>query len=189
MAAGGYNPWAQQVFNLSRDFILTYPTPIIQVADRVTASTTKSTYRLHWNSIGLWPDFSAQVIAYWNAVPPNDKQSNVYTQDAYTNRFQAVSSGFSQAANEGNVKDLLHTFVTDVQNAAANGLHGAPRPSDRHSRLQKWEHGVEANAVAGVPDLVMVTEHAANPRRITAILEVKNPWQVTPALVDEVIQS
>jgi hypothetical protein len=47
---------------------------------------------------------------------------------------------------------------------------------------------VEANALAGIPDFVMAAEYGS-PRRITAILEVKNPWQVTPRLVDEVIQS
>lgn len=70
-----------------------------------------------------------------------------------------------------------------------NGLNGAARPKDKHSKSQRWEQGVEANNLAGIPAFVMVTEYGNLPRRITAMLEIKNPWQVTPALIDAVINS
>jgi len=84
MAVVAYNPLAQQIFDLSRDFVLTYLTSTIRVANRLTASTTQSTYRLHWNTIDVWQNFDALVIAYWNAVPQNDKQHFIYTQSVYS---------------------------------------------------------------------------------------------------------
>ena len=82
--AAQYDPWAIQTFDLSRGFILTNPTPPIQVANLLANSTTRSTYRLHWNWLALWDNFGALVHEYWNNVVPQvDKQSNVYTQAAY----------------------------------------------------------------------------------------------------------
>src|SRR5207248_2827790 len=90
---------------------------------------------------------------------------------------------------EGNIRVCIDKFVVDIHSAAANGLNGAARPTDQHSKLQRWEQGVEANNLAGIPDFVMVTEYGNLPRRITAMLEIKNPWQVTPALINAVINS
>ena len=188
MASPAYNPLAQQVFDLSREFILSYATPTVLVSDRSTNSTTQSTYRLRWNTIHIWENFGTLVTTYWNAVPQTDKQQFVYTQNAYSDRYQILSSGLSRAANEGDVKSLVNEFVTPVHWAAANGLNGAARPVDQHSRFQRWEQGVEANQLAGIPDFVLTTEHG-HPRRITAVVEVKNRWQVNPGGVDHVIQS
>ena len=102
--------------------------------------------------------------------------------------MQSVAT-FTRVANEGDVKGRIQEFVVPVHSAAANGLNGAPRPTDQHSKLQRWEQGVEANNLAGIPDFVMATEYGIPPRRITAMLEVKNPWQVTPARIDAVINS
>jgi hypothetical protein len=185
--AAQYDPRAPQTFNLSRQFILTNATPPIQVANVLTNSTTKSTYRLHWDWISLWEDFGDRVYQYWNnVVPQADKQRNVYTQAAYSERVQTVAT-FTRVANEGDVKGRIQEFVLPVHSAAANGLNGAPRPTDQHSVLQRWEQGVEANHLAGIPDFVMAAEYGNPRRRITAMLEVKNPWQVTPALIDAVI--
>ena len=116
-------------------------------------------------------------------VPEGDKQTNVYTQAEYRGRVQIVATN-ARAANEGDIKGILNTFVTEVHSAAANGLNDAPRPTDRHSELHRWEQGVEANRLAGIPDFVMATEYGHNPRRVTAVVEVKNPWQITPHLID-----
>ena len=100
--------------------------------------------------------------------------------------MQTVAT-FMSVANEGEVRGRIQEFVLPVHSAAANGLNGAPRPTDRHSVLQRWEQGVEANHLAGIPDFVMATEYGNPQRRVTVLLEVKNPWQVTPALIDAVI--
>jgi hypothetical protein len=187
--AAQYDPWALQPFDLSRRFILTNPTPPIQVGNELTNSTTRSTYRLHWNWLALWDNFGALVNQYWNnVVPQANKQSNVFTQGEYSGIVQDVAT-FIRVGNEGDVKGRIQAFVVPVHSAAANGRNGAPRPSDRHSILQRWEQGVEANNLAGIPDFVMATEYGIPSRRLTAILEVKNPWQVTPARIDAVINS
>jgi len=188
MAVAPFDPWGQPALDLSRDLILTNPTPLTLVADRVTHSTTRSVYRVHWNTIAPWNDFGARVIHYWNNVSQVDKQTNVMERAAYRDRFQRVE--FSMAGNEGNVRALIFEFVAAVHSATANGGNGgnAPRPSDPHSILQQWEQGVEANALAGRPDLVMRSEHGHIPYRVTVMVEAKNPWQVIPAGLDQVVQ-
>jgi len=61
-------------------------------------------------------------------------------------RFRSV--GFSQAGNESDVKALTNEFIQLVHSAASNGRDGAHRPSNVHSKLQRCEQGVEANAQA-----------------------------------------
>src|SRR5437762_1728311 len=188
MAAAHFNPPAP-IFDLSRTLVLSSPTPPIQVANELTNSTTRSTYRLHWNWIALWDDFGTLVHQYWNnVVPLVDKQINVFMQVEYTAIVHDVST-FRRVANEGEVKGRIKVFVEPVHSSATNGRNGTLRPSDQHSILQQWEPGVEANNLAGIPDFVMATEYGIPARRITAILEVKNPWQVTPILIDNVINS
>jgi len=185
--AAQFNVWDVGAFDLSREFVLTHPTPPVVVSNSVTTSTTRSCYRMHWNTIGVWHDFRDRVVQYWTTgVTPYDKQRNVLALDTFRDRFQSV--GTTPAANEGDVKTRLNEFVQAVHSAAANGRNHAPRPSDRHSQLQRWENGVEAREHAGIPDFIMASEYG-NPRRITVVVEVKNPWQVTAPLVDLVIQS
>src|SRR5436190_17459919 len=100
MAAAHFDP-RLPTFDLSREFILSHATPPIQVANELTNSTTRSTYRLHWNWLAVWDNFGALVQQYWNnVVPQTDKQANVYTQGAFRDRFQSVSMN-SQVGNEG----------------------------------------------------------------------------------------
>jgi len=128
-----FDPWAQ-VFNLSREYILSSPTPPIQIADIVSQSTTRSTYRLHWNTIAFWGNFGDLVQHYWNnVVTQADKQQFVFTQDGYRLMVQTLASGMS-IANEDITKVCIDTFPVA---AAANGLNGAPRPSDQHSKLER----------------------------------------------------
>jgi hypothetical protein len=185
-APAGFNPWDPLIFDLTREFVLTYPTPTIQVTEWPTVSTTPPVFRLHWNTLEEWRDFGDRVIEYWNnTVTPNDKQSFVSTQGEYVGRYRGASW---KAAMGGNVKSLYDDFITAVQDSAANGRNNAHLPSDRHSRLQRGDQGVEANALAGIPDCVMVSDFGY-PRRFTAVIEIRDPWRVTPDLVDQVIQS
>jgi len=128
---------------------------------------------LEWDTIAVWYDFAPRVIQYWNAFPQVDKQSNVMTRTTYGERLQVV--GNSAAGNEGDVKAVANEFIHPVHSAAANGRNGTPRPSDPHSKLQRWEPGVEANAQAGIPDFLMIAEYGYPPRWVTVMVEVKNP--------------
>src|SRR6266480_3551966 len=107
MAATQYDPWALPIFNLSREFILTYPTPPIQVANELANSTTRSTYRLHWNWIALWDNFGTLVHQYWNNIVPQvDKPTNVFTRGEYSGRVQLIAMD-SRVGNEGEVKGKI----------------------------------------------------------------------------------
>ena len=130
-----------------------------------------------------------QVTHYWNnVVRQADKQRNVFTRGEYSGIIQHVAT-YARVGNEGDVKGRIQDFVLPIHSSAANGRNDAPRPTDRHSMLQRWEQGVEANTLAGIPDFVMATEYGYPLRRTTALLEVKNPWQITSGLIDEVIDS
>jgi hypothetical protein len=56
------------------------------------------------------------------------------------------------------------------------------QPTATTMLLVHREQGVEASVHAGVPDFVMATEQGVAPRRITVVLEVKNPWQVIQSI-------
>ena len=127
MAAAPFDPWGQLALELSCDYVLTNPMPPTLVADRVTHSTTRLVYRVHWNTITPWNDFSAQVIQYRNNVLQFNKQTNVMVQEEYRGHFHHVR--FSIAGNTGNVRALICEVVEAVHSAAANGGN-APRPSD-----------------------------------------------------------
>ena len=115
--AAPYDPWAIQAFDLSRQYILSSPMPPIQVANAnmLTNSTTRSTYRLHWNWLALWDDFGALVPHYWNKVVPQaDKQRNVYTQAAYRTIVQGVATFTrvaTKATSRGAFKISLYLFI------------------------------------------------------------------------------
>jgi hypothetical protein len=137
-----YDPWAQQTFDLSRAFILTHPTPPICIANELANSTTRSTFRLHWDTLTLWDNFGGLVTHYWtNLVPAADKQAMVFTRGEYSGLIQRVAT-FMSVGNEGDVKGRIQDFVVPVQASASNGRNGAPRPSDYHSILQRWEQGI-----------------------------------------------
>src|SRR5436309_5281480 len=104
MAAAHFDP-RLPTFDLSREFILSHATPPIQVANELTNSTTRSTYRLHWNWLALWDNFGMFVNQYWNNVVPQvDKQANVFSQGEYSGRFSSISTN-SRVGNEGAVKE------------------------------------------------------------------------------------
>ena len=73
-------------------------------------------------------------------MPEYDKQTNVLARGAYSDYFQHVS-GWSSAANEGDVKAQFDRFVEPVHSSGANGRNGAPLPTDRgnkESKQDKW---------------------------------------------------
>ena len=187
--AAVFDPWAQVQFNLSREYVLSNPIPPVQIADTCSHSTTKSVYRLHWNGIGLWNNFGNLVNQYWNnVVSQADKQQYVSYRDAYRVALQTVAKDI-RVSDKEIVKVCIDTFPVAIHGAAGNGLNGATRPMDQHSKLQRWGTGIEGYTVAGIPDFVMATEYMNVPRRITVMVDVKNPWMVTPDLIDAVINS
>jgi hypothetical protein len=194
MAQASPPAWAAagcQPFNISRADALNSPTPPIHVVEHHSHSVTTPTYRLRWNEIHLWRDFDDLVREYWaNLVPQIDKGELIFSDAALRLLAQSVATQ-DTVANENIVVACINAYPIIVHSVAANGLNDANRPSDRHSRFRHWAPGITGpqGEVAGIPDFVMATEATSPPRRITVIVEVKNPWIVTPDIVDEVIDS
>src|SRR5436190_13584832 len=109
MAAAHFNPPAP-IFDLSRTLVLSSPTPPIQIANELSNSMTRSTYRLHWNWLAVWENFGTLVQQYWNNVVPQvDKQANVFTQGEYINILYEVATD-ERVANEGAIKGRIQAF-------------------------------------------------------------------------------
>ena len=173
-------------FDMTRNSVLTVELPSIPLAPaaELSRSTTLSRYRLHWDHLFRWNDFDQTVQQYWDTVPEADKLANVLHLQAFFLIYQTLPAAHVNSA-EGHIRAQIDSLVKVLHNAAANGLGNAPRPTDRHSCMVRWDQGFYANQLAGIPDFVFQTESA--PVRPTALVEVKNPWLVTPAGIDQVL--
>lgn len=74
-------------------------------------------------------------------------------------------------------QDCIQYFI---HSAAANGLGNFPRPFDWQSVLRRWEQGLEANALAGIPKFVTIPA-------ITSHQHNAGMQEFLAALIDEVI--
>jgi hypothetical protein len=96
--------------------------------------------------------------------------------------FAAVNG--REARTEEDIKAYLLSFVMEVHNCAARANNGAPLPSDLHASFIRISAGAGNYGLVGVSDFAM---YADEQQRICLVGEVKNPWMVTPALIDEVL--
>jgi hypothetical protein len=178
-----WNPTAPLALNVTREGLLNVSLPPLRAGDQPSISSTRSRYRLHWNQLFLWQGFEQSVVDYWDAVPPGDKNAVVANNMLLSGAWQNVMNDARLLA-EGDIKACIDKCPVEFHSAAANGANGAPAPTDLHSSIHRCGQGAAGWGLAGVPDFVMY--HAANPR-VTALVEVKNPWLVTPLQIDEVI--
>ena len=169
------------VFNVNRADLLGYALPPFLAGDQPSASTTTSRYRLHWNRLDIWGDFANQVSAYWNSVPPHDRNAMVATQSGLQDRWQRIANN-PRILTEDDVKSCVQEYPLVFHSYAANGEAGAPVPGDAHSTCYPCSLGANQWNLAGVPDFVM---HYID--RVTALIEVKNPWLVTPQRINDVL--
>jgi len=96
--------------------------------------------------------------------------------------------------NEGDVKERQGPFVPVIHNYAAVGRNHAPMPSDIHSTMAHINPGGHTNlTVDGTPDFVFSrtqnNPHFAPWDPYTILGEVKCPWLVTPARIDQVLRT
>jgi hypothetical protein len=178
-----WTPGAPIGFNVSCENLLAYALPPFRAGDERVVSTTRSRYRLHWNQLVLWPNFDNAIVTYWNTVSQHDKTALVTTQQTLSDRWQSVAND-TRIMGEDNIKACMDTYPLACHSAAANGANGAPMPGDLHSSMHRCGSGAAQWGLAGVPNFVMY--HA---NRVTALVEVKNPWLVTPQKIDEVLNS
>jgi len=188
--------WFYQVpvFDISREALLSASLPPIPFAPRSSAAVHASTYRLAWGELRLWDTFPGEVTNYWESLPQVDKTALVYTQASYHTEAQQVVWTAHPPTNEGDVKERQGPFVPVIHNYAAVGRDHAPMPSDAHSTMAHINPGGHTNlTVDGCPDFVFSrTRHnplfeAWDP--YTILGEVKCPWLVTPARIDQVLQT
>ena len=88
-------------------------------------------------------------------------------------------------SSEPDIKHCVRVYVQMIQNMAAIGEQDAPLPSDDHAELIPVEAGPGNCSLEGVPDFALRSR--GGDKLVTAVVEVKNPWVVTPRQIDQVI--
>lgn len=178
-----WTPAVPIVFDVNRQSLLGYHLPPFRVSDQPSALTTTSRYRLRWNHLDIWNDFGHRVSTYWNTVPQADRTASVAAQIQLQDRWQSIANN-SRILSEDDIKACIDLYPISCHRFAANGALGAPMPSDIHSAPDRCTVGAAQWGLAGAPDFVM---HHLD--RVTALMEVKNPWLVPPQRIDEVLNS
>ena len=176
-------PGVNIVFDVNRESLVGYSLPPFRAGDQPSASTTRSRYRLRWNQLAVWDDFGDRVSEYWNTVPQADRNALVANQGELQGRWQFIANN-PRILSEDDIKQCMDSYPIACHLYAANGAQGAPLPSDIHCVADRCSLGASQWGLAGVPDFVM--HHLA---RVTVVMEVKNPWLVTPQSIDEVLDS
>jgi hypothetical protein len=181
------------VFDISRETLLTCPLLPIRFARNSSRAIHASTFRLRWDELRLWDTFSQEVTDYWQRVPQVDKAALVYAQGTYNFTANEVLQTYPPT-NEGDIKDRQGRFVPPIHNYAAVGHNHAPRPSDVHSRMEHINPGGHTNmTVDGTPDFVFTRTRNTPAFQgwdpFTVLGEIKCPWLVTPAKIDEVLRT
>lgn len=137
-----------------------------------------------WNYIAEWPKFHGSVTTYWaTEVPNEDKMALVVNQRHYQGQWLAVTAT-PEGMTEADIKLGFEAFPAQIQNYLGIGLHGVPLPSDLHSKIHHCAAGAVNYRLVGTPDFVLLNNTT---NRVTALVEVKTPWLVTPAQIDAVI--
>jgi hypothetical protein len=170
-------------FDVNREGLLSHSLPPFQAGDQPTTSTTTCRYRLRWNQLDLWNNFEDQVLTYWNTVALDDRAALVALLNDLGVRWYVIAND-QRILSEDDIKVSIDLYPNHFHRIAANGQLGAPLPIDDHSTISRCTPGAAQWGLVGVPDFVM---HGLN--SVTALMEVKNPWLVTPQQIDEVIDS
>ena len=178
-----WNPGVPIVFNVTRENILGYFLPPFRAGDQPSTSTTTSRYRLRWNQLDIWTNFADRVSEYWDTVSQADREALVVNQVQLQHMWQSIANN-PRILTEDDIKACVDLYPIACHRSAANGAMGAPLPSDYHSVADRCTLGAGQWGLSGAPDFVM---HHLD--RVTALMEVKNPWLVTPQKIDEVIES
>jgi hypothetical protein len=118
-------------------------------------------------------------LHYWGTVPQADKTALVCTFAAVTSIFNAYR-GIVAVSEEG-IKLALATLPFRFHTQATRSDDGQPLPSDHHSDIVPFEPGW---SFIGNPDYFFFSSRQ---RRITAVLDAKKPWSVTPQQISDLL--
>lgn len=170
-------------FDLARGNVLATPLPPVRDALHTATSVTTSRYRLRWNRLSQWATFEDDMNNYFtNNVTAADIAALVMNFSGLQQFWNAVNE--SHIRTEAQIKLPFLTYAKEVHNIVANGMYGAPPPSDVHSSIVEVDSGAGSHGLVGVSDFALRNDLEG---RITVVGEVKNPWKVTPEQIDQVI--
>jgi hypothetical protein len=179
----GLNMHTPTTLDSTRGTVLKTSLPPVRPALRTATSTTKSRFRLRWDELAEWHSFEDDAVAYFNnVVPPTDLAALIANYNGVKGLWEAVFG--ERVRTEADIKRCVLTYVRQIHNIAARGASSAPLPSDDHSTLVPIEPGAGSYNLLGVSDFALFNELE---QRVTAVAEVKNPWIVTPQMIDAVI--
>src|SRR5579859_2307253 len=184
----GNHGYPANLFDCTRFTALSRFFPGIVDAPRLSSSLTRSRLRVHPRGIHRWNTFSQGLNDYYtNTFTAADSQAMVCLMGDLVALYNFTH--LRPAANEGNVCSLLFQYIVNLHDVVARGYNGAPLPSDRHATLVQGHAGPNVpntaeNPERGIPDFAMVE----GPHdRLCALIEIKNPWNVTPQSIEEVL--
>ena len=173
----------QNIFDSRRDAVLISEFPSIRDAPHTSTSVTKSRHRMRWRTLHRWNTFENDVINYFiTQFTVGDRQSLIMSAEGLRQLFASVNN--RPANTEEQVKAYLLQFVMEVHNIAARGENGAPLPSDFHASIVRVAAGAGNYGLVGIPDFAM---YHGEQQRICLLGEAKNPWNVTPQQITEVL--
>jgi hypothetical protein len=166
-------------FDLSRQQLLELPLQEPLVGTNLPRSATLSAYRVTPNVIRRWDQFPNLVIQYYRAVPQADKSARIgFITDA--NRIYNTVAAFV-VSNEDQVKLVIDQQAVVFHQMITTSINGQPSPSDVHSQIERFSPGMQ---LAGWSDYLFLV---GDRTRVSAVMEGKNPWKVTPVQITEVL--
>jgi hypothetical protein len=166
-------------FDLSRRQLLELPLQEPIVGTNLPRSTTFSAYRVSPNIIRTWDNFPRLVIQYYANVPEADKIARIgFITDANL-IYNTVAA--QVVSNEDHIKSVIDQQPVRFHQMVTTSINGQDPPSDIHSQIERFSSGMR---LAGWSDYFF---RSADKTRVSAVMEGKNPWKVTPSKITEVL--
>ena len=173
-------PAMQFIFDVSREGLLTLDLPVLSQHHNVAVGNTVSTHGVYPDHIAEWHEFPQEVIQYWaTQVTQNDKAAMIHSWQSV---LWSLNTYYRHRAwDEEVVGTALWSLPFAFHRVATRDDSGQPRPSDQHSDIISFQPGWN---FLGRPDYFF---HSPPQRRITAVVDAKKPWSVTPLEIDAVL--
>ena len=167
-------------FDLSRQQLLELPLQEPQISTNLPRSLSFRPTGLPRTSFIAGIQFPHLVIHYYTqTVPQADKLARIgFITDA-NGIYNTVAA--QVVSNEDQVKLVIDQQAVVFHQISTTSINGQPSPSDVHSQIERFLPGMR---LAGWSDYLFRSEDKS---WVSAVMEGKNPWKVTPAQITEVL--